>query len=254
MSKVKKWVTIVCTITIVIMAIKTFINEHHKYKMEQLANFAEEQFLAYDYNEYMNSLLHPGLSQLSAETEFFCDYEYGFDRDTNTLQINCSVTDFSSMDIDTYYTESCNSIDGQQLFLIMNHIANSSVRTFRYSSTQYGNAEINVKIRYPDSFSISSPEKAEFEYNYIEYDTGDLTYITVNHKWVYYQANRQPILTRDEFEQLSGTGYGGTVPHSWAETHLLQCLMVRCIECGYLTDNGGNTECDICRRIPDEYK
>ena len=65
-------------------------------------------------------------------------------------------------------------------------------------------------------------------------------------------VNREPAMTREEAERLSGTGYHGTRPNSSAVNTELAAAQVRCRYCGYHSHNGANSLCDYCSWI-DRY-
>lgn len=69
-------------------------------------------------------------------------------------------------------------------------------------------------------------------------------------KWI----NIEPPMSPDEANRLIGTGYGGTIPNSLAESIALDSACEKCRECKMHTDNGANTKCDACLRNDKEYQ
>lgn len=60
-------------------------------------------------------------------------------------------------------------------------------------------------------------------------------------------GNYKKALTKEEANALKGTGYHGTRPNSVAELNELRAAQVKCKQCGYHSDNGGNSLCDSCQ-------
>ncbi len=60
-------------------------------------------------------------------------------------------------------------------------------------------------------------------------------------------VNRTPPMSAEEAKRLSGTGYKGCRPNSFAENNYLDAAQLACKNCGYHTDNGRNSYCDYCQ-------
>ncbi len=58
--------------------------------------------------------------------------------------------------------------------------------------------------------------------------------------------NTKKALTKEEAEQLRGTGYHGTRPYSAAENAELRAAMRTCPNCGMYADRGENNLCFAC--------
>lgn len=60
------------------------------------------------------------------------------------------------------------------------------------------------------------------------------------------KSNTTPAMTKEEADRLRGTGYHGTRPNSTAESIELSAAQVKCKTCGMHSDNGVNSQCDVC--------
>lgn len=58
---------------------------------------------------------------------------------------------------------------------------------------------------------------------------------------------RKKALTYEEANALHGTGYHNTRPNSSAESIEIAAETVKCIKCGYHSDNGRGSLCDYCK-------
>ncbi len=90
----------------------------------------------------------------------------------------------------------------------------------------------------PDADTSPSTNSYSYSSNYSSYSNTGSTSGTYT---------RKKALTREEAENLRGTGYKGTRPNSSAEGSELRAAQVKCKECGYHSDNGANSLCDYCR-------
>ena len=59
---------------------------------------------------------------------------------------------------------------------------------------------------------------------------------------------RTSAMSKEEADALRGTGYHNTRPGSVAEDNELKAAQVKCRECGYHSDNGYNSLCDLCQK------
>ena len=59
---------------------------------------------------------------------------------------------------------------------------------------------------------------------------------------------RSRAMSKEEANNLRGSGYGNTRPGSAAEQMKLEAAQIKCKLCGYHSDNGINSLCDFCQR------
>lgn len=61
------------------------------------------------------------------------------------------------------------------------------------------------------------------------------------------RVNTEKAMTKEEADELRGTGYHNTRPNSTAESIELKAAQVKCKKCGMHSKNGVNSLCDACQ-------
>lgn len=154
-----------------------------KSNAENLAAYAEEQFMANDYEAYINNLREKtGLNDLDIELHISYDYEYDYDKDNKELLAEGHLS-FVSDEIDNYYTPGSEKIELIDLVSVLNKIKSVYYENPRYTySNNKGTVFLKITNGTSDKFYVktSSGRKYEFSY-YVNYDEievdGELVYM-----------------------------------------------------------------------------
>lgn len=155
-------------------------------KAEKLEVYAEEQFMANDYEEYITNLREKtGLSDLDIELNVRYDYEYNYDKDNKELLAEGHLS-FVSDEIDKYYTVGSKSDELKELASILNKIKDvyNEKPTYTYTNNT-GKVILEISNGVFEHFYVRTTAGREYEFSYsVGYDQievdGELEYIEKN--------------------------------------------------------------------------
>ena len=148
----------------------------------ELATFGETQFLANDFQPYIDHLRQQGLNDLSVEVSMHYDFEDDYDKETKTLRLSCYINRITSDEIDNYFTTEYNGSNGKELATLMESIKNSYAVECKYT-TDLGQTVV-VSIDKPDYYvTIHTPSGRKYEYVFGFIDT---VRVEIDGDWVFY--------------------------------------------------------------------
>lgn len=172
-----------------------------KSNADALAKYAEEQFIANDYDEYLQGLRDAcGLQDLDIQLNIVYDYEYDYDKDSKELLAEGHLT-FTSDEIDSYYSSENKKESANQLAQVLNKLKNAYYEEPRYVySNNKGKVILVITNGVSDEFHVetSSGKNYEFSY-YVNYDE-----IKIDGEIVYMEK------ARDEEYASTPNSYSGT--------------------------------------------
>lgn len=154
-----------------------------KSRAEDLVAYAEEQFMANDYETYINNLREKtGLSDLDIELHVGYDYEYDYDKDNKELLARGHLS-FISDEIDNYYTPGSKEAELNELATVLNKIKDIYYENPRYKYTNdKGTVILEISNGVSDVFWVKTSSGREYEFSYyVNYDEievdGELVYM-----------------------------------------------------------------------------
>lgn len=173
-----------------------------KSNAEALATYAEEQFMANDYANYISKLREAcGLEDLEFTTNIYYMYEYDYDKDSKTLYVECRPS-FTSDSIDDYYTTEYNKTSSNELAKVLKNLKEAYYEetTFTYSSTK-GTVNLKITNGVSKKFHILTSSGRDYEFSYyVNYDE-----VKIDDEWVYMVKARDT-----EYASSSDSNYSGT--------------------------------------------
>lgn len=148
---------------------------------EKLAEYAKEQFMENDYDDYIKNLREKsGLSDLDIEMNI-SDY-YNYDKKNKELMAQGNLT-FTSDEIDNYYTPGSQEEELKDLADILNKLKEAYYEKSRYKYTNSkGTVYLDISNGVSDQFFVTTSSGREYKFSYygnyddIEVD-GELVYI-----------------------------------------------------------------------------
>ena len=156
-------------------------------KADSLALYAEEQFMANDYETYIQKLrAASGLSDLDAELSTHYYFEYDYDKNSKTLNAEGHLS-FKSDEIDKYYTTTDDKDNSIKLAEILNALKKEYYKEPIYTYTS-SKGTVNLKICNGSSSEIHVSTSSDRDYElsyYVNYDEVD-----INGKMVYMEKAR----------------------------------------------------------------
>lgn len=172
------------TSTVVTILLCTFLVAcGAKSNVEALAEYAEEQFMANDYNEYLQGLRDAsGLQDLEIELNVVYDYEYDYDKENKELLAEGHLT-FTSDEIDSYYTTENKKESARQLAQVLNKLKDAYYQEPRYVySNNKGKVFLDITNGVSDEFHVKTSAGKDYEFSYyVNYDEieidGELVYM-----------------------------------------------------------------------------
>lgn len=154
-----------------------------KSNAEALAEYAEEQFMANDYDEYLQGLRDAcGLQDLDIQLKIVYYYEYDYDKKNKELSAEGHLT-FISDEIDNYYTTENKAESAKQLAQVLNKLKNAYYQEPRYVySNNKGKVFLNITNGVSDEFHVKTSSGKDYEFSYyVNYDEieidGELIYM-----------------------------------------------------------------------------
>ena len=155
-------------------------------KAESLANFGEAEFLAHDFDDYLERLQECGLSDLVVEASTSYDYEYDYDKENKILNLRCVLTNFTSNEIDKFYTTDYDSAIARSLAELMIAIENACEPT-KYTYQMDDGSTVVVSVSGPSNeLHIHASSGRDYEYSfYVSYDN-----ILIDGDYVYMEQSR----------------------------------------------------------------
>lgn len=168
---------------------------------ENLALYAEEQFMANDYEEYIKNLREKsGLSDLGIELHVVYSFEYDYDKDNKELFAEGHLT-FTSDEIDNYYTEGRKNEELKDLARVLNKLKSAYYENPRYKYTNdKGTVILEVSNGVSDKFTVTTSSGREYEFSYyVNYDD-----IEVDGELVYMEKARD-----DDYSSSTSNSYTG---------------------------------------------
>lgn len=154
---------------------------------EDLAAYAKEQFLANDYEKYIQYLREKsGLSDLDIEIYIDYDYEYDYNAKYKELSALGNLS-FTSDEIDDYYTTEFNTKSSEKLLEVLYRLKNAYYKNQRYKYTNSKGAvflDISNGTRDEIHVKTSSGRDYEFAY-YVNFDE-----VKIDGEWVYMEEAR----------------------------------------------------------------
>lgn len=156
---------------------------------ENLAEYAKEQFMANDYEDYVKNLREKsGLNDLDIEMNVVYNYDYEYDKQNKELMAEGHIS-FISDEIDNYYSEGSHETELKDLVIVLNKLKEAYYENPRYVYTNSnGTVYLDVKNGVSDQFFITTSSGREYKFSYyggyddIEVD-GDLVYIEKNSEY-----------------------------------------------------------------------
>ena len=152
-------------------------------KAESLAKYAEEQFMANDYDEYLQGLRDAcGLQDLDIQLNVVYDYEYDYNKDSKELLAEGHLT-FISDEIDNYYTTDNKEESSKQLAQVLNKLKNAYYQEPRYVySNNKGKVILVITNGVSDEFHVKTSAGKDYEFSYyVNYDEieidGEIVYM-----------------------------------------------------------------------------
>lgn len=190
------------TILIVLCTSILLVGCGAKSNAEALAKYAEEQFMANDYEEYVNNLREQtGLGDLDIELRVVYDYEHYYDKKTKELLAEGRLT-FISDEIDKYYTTEYNTDSSNKLARVLNNIKRVYYEEpiYTYTSSK-GTVKLEITNGLVDEIHVRTSSGRDYELSYyVDYDT-----VEIDGEWVYSQE------VRNEYNASnSSSGYSGS--------------------------------------------
>lgn len=182
MKKHNLFLVLTLLIVICVTTCCFIMNNNRISAVEELAAFGEEQFLAIDFQTYIETLRDHGLSDLSAEISTSYDYKHDYDEETKTLYLSCNVDRITSDKIDNYFTTEYNGSTALKLGQIMQSIRAAYALRCEYTSDA-GDTVI-LSIQEPlYRFSIYTSSGREYKYSF---GHNDYVYVEIDGNWVYH--------------------------------------------------------------------
>lgn len=169
-----------CLLFIMCLSLCACSNEK---KAEALAQYGEEMFIEQNLSDYTNILKQCGLEDLSVNPNFSYNLKYDYKEEYCKLYLDCSL-DLTSSDIDSYYTTTYNSAEGEKLATLMETLLQCIPSSYEYAyEGKYFSGTVVVAIKKPSlQYSIFTPEGREYNY---WYDGGGYITVDIDDECVY---------------------------------------------------------------------
>ena len=186
--KKNKWnVTYTLLMTIVMLLCATLlVGCGASSKSKNLALYAEEQFMANDYKEYIKNLREKsGLSDLEIDLDVNYNYKYDYDKESKTLCAEGKLS-FTSDEIDNYYTVGERQDELKELAKVLNKLKAAYYENPKYEYTNNkGTVILKISNGVSDQFDVKTTSGRVYNFSYyVGYDNievdGELVYIKEN--------------------------------------------------------------------------
>ncbi len=205
-------------------------------KAKNLAIYAKEQFMAKDYEEYINDLREKsGLSDLEIDLKVNYNYEYDYNKESKTLYAECKLS-FTSDEIDDYYTVGKRQDELKELAKVLNNLKSAYYENPKYEYTNNkGTVVLKISNGVSDEFTVTTKTGREYKFSYyVNYDNievdGDLVYIE--------KARNENYSTSSAPNSYSGS-YDAKLKYSGTEGVLI-CTSENAMERFMTAVNNGN--------------
>lgn len=203
---------------------------------KKLALYAEEQFMATDYTEYIKELREKsGLSDLEVDLKINYNHEYDYDKKSKTLHAEGKLS-FLSDEIDNYYTVGKRQEELRDLAKILNNLKSAYYENPKYEYTNNkGKVILKISNGVSDEFTVTTKAGREYNFSYyVNYDNievdGDLVYIE--------KARNDNYSTSSSTSSYSGS-YDAKLKYSGTEGVLI-CTSENAMERFMTAVNNGN--------------
>lgn len=186
------------TLAVALLICLWFVDSKEKNTAEKLAAFGEEQFRSLGYSYYINYIEADKIDDVDCQLTFSYVYGQDYDKDTKTLTLKCVPSDYTSENINQYYTEQYDSEAGKELYDAIHRVYVRTVASREYRYEMDGVGTVVVVVAENESYGITLTTRSGREYRY---DAKGLNSVKIDGVCVYQE-------TQDTSYTNSGTTSG----------------------------------------------